>query len=281
MVRLPIALQVFSVRDDLQADFEGTLRKVKEMGYDGVEFAGLYGRSPAEVQALCAEIGLIPISAHVPLDELMADPEGVIDGYCRLGCQQIVIPYLTEEYRPGAEGFATLMDWAKKLGALCKEKGIRLAYHNHDFEFTKVGEEYALDMLYREVPAEYLETQLDTCWVFVGGEDPTKYVEKYAGREYTVHLKDFWVSADAAKGHKAEKLYQLIGVDNCAQVPVEEGQPFCLRPVGYGLQNMPSIVQAAQDAGAQWLIVEQDSPSMGKSPLECAAMSLQYLKQLA
>ena len=280
MVHLPIALQLFSVRDALEADFEGTLRAVKEMGYDGVEFAGLYDKSPAQVQQMCARIGLTPISAHVPLDDMMADPEGVIESYRQLGCQQIVIPYLTDEYRPGAKGFDTLIHWAKKLGALCAQRGIRLAYHNHDFEFAKVGDDYALDVLYREVPADCLETQLDTCWVFVGGEDPTKYVEKYAGREYTVHLKDFWVSPDAVKGHKAEKLYQLIGIDDSKPVPVEDGQPFCLRPLGYGLQNIPSIVQAAQNAGAQWLIVEQDSPSMGKTPLQCAQMSLAYLKQL-
>ena len=280
MVKLPIALQLFSVRDDAEKDFEGTLREVKRMGYDGVEFAGLYGHSAEYVKALCCEIGLEIVSAHVPLGDLMADPEGVIDTYCQLGCRQIVIPYLTEEYRPGAEGFDTLIQWAKKLGAMCKEKDLRLAYHNHDFEFTKLGEDYALDILYREVPADCLETQLDTCWVFVGGEDPTSYVKKYAGREYTVHLKDFWVSSEAAKGHKAEKMYQLIGIENCKQVPAEDGQPFCLRPLGYGLQNMPSIVNAAQDAGAQWLIVEQDAPSMGKGALECAQMSVEYLRGL-
>ena len=280
MVKLPIGLQLYSVRDDMEADFAGTLKKVKEMGYDGVEFAGLYGKTVAEAKKLCEEIGLVPVSAHVPLDELVADPEGVIANYLQLGVSQIVIPYLTEEYRPGAAGFDTLIGWAKKLGALCKAAGLKLAYHNHDFEFTKVGEEYALDILYREVPADCLETQLDTCWAFVGGEDPVKYVKKYAGRQYTVHLKDFWVSADAAKGHKAEKLYQLIGLDAGHQVKEEEGQPFCLRPVGYGLQNIPAIVQAAEESGAKWIIVEQDSPSMGKTPLQCAELSISYLKVL-
>lgn len=280
MVKLPIGLQLYSVRDDLEADFAGTLKKVKEMGYDGVEFAGLYGKSAAQVKKLCDEMGLIPISAHVPLEEMMADPEGVIAAYRQIGVLQIVIPYLTEEYRPGAAGFDTLIQWAKKLGQLCKAAGMKLAYHNHDFEFTKLGEDYALDILYREVPAECLETQLDTCWVFVGGEDPVKYVEKYAGRQYTVHLKDFWVRPDAVKGHKAEKLYQLIGLDAGKQVKEEEGQASCLRPVGYGVQNIPAIVRAVEDSGAQWIIVEQDDPSMNKTPLECAEMSISYLKTL-
>lgn len=280
MVHLPIGLQLFSVRDDLAADFEGTLKKVKEMGYDGVEFAGLFGKNPKEVKKLCDEIGLAPVSAHVPLQEMMADPEGVIATYRQIGVLQIVIPYLTEEYRPGAAGFDMLIRWARKLGQLCKAQGMKLAYHNHDFEFVKLGDEYALDVLYREVPADFLETQLDTCWVFVGGEDPVKYVEKYAGREHTVHLKDFWASPETVKGHKCEKLYQLIGIDDGKQVKAEAGQSFCFRPVGYGVQNVQAIVQAAEDSGAKWIIVEQDNPSMNKPPLECAEMSISYLKTL-
>lgn len=280
MMRLPIGLQLYSVRDDMSADFEGTLQKVKEMGYDGVEFAGLYGKEPAEVKKLCDEIGLIPVSAHVPFTDMIADPEGVIDAYHKIGCRQIVIPYLTEEYRPGAEGFETVIRWAKKLGAMCKDKGMKLAYHNHDFEFTRIGEDYALDILYREVPVDCLETQLDTCWVFVGGEDPVNYVKKYAGRQFTVHLKDFWVRPDFVKGQKCEQLYQLIGLDAGKQVKEEEGQAFCFRPVGYGVQNISTIVRAAEASGAKWMIVEQDEPSMGKNALQCAELSIRYLQAL-
>ena len=75
MKKYPIALQLYSVRDFLQNDFEGTLKKVKAMGYDGVEFAGLYGKSGAEVRALCQEIGLIPISAHVTFTDMINDIE--------------------------------------------------------------------------------------------------------------------------------------------------------------------------------------------------------------
>lgn len=280
MVRLPIALQLFSVRDELEADFTETLKKVKEMGYDGVEFAGLYGNDPEQIRQLCQQIGLEPISAHVPFVEMVADPEGVIDSYRRIGCRQIVIPYLSEEYRPGAKGFPELIHWARVLGSKCRESGMKLAYHNHDFEFARIDGDYALDVLYREVDPQFLQTQLDTCWVFVGGEDPVKYVRKYAGREYTVHLKDFWVRPGFVKGQKCEQLYQLLGIDSGKQAPVEEGQDFCLRPLGYGVQDMAQIVRAAEESGAQWLIVEQDNPSMGKTPLECAELSIDYLKTL-
>ena len=99
----PVALQLFSVRDNLEVDFEGTLRKVKELGFDGVEFAGLYGRDPEAVKSLIEEIGLTPISAHVSIDELLDDTEGVLEAYKKIGCKYAAIPYIVEDRRPGAE----------------------------------------------------------------------------------------------------------------------------------------------------------------------------------
>lgn len=101
MKKLPIALQLYSVRDDMAADFEGTLRKVRELGYDGVEFAGLHGRQPAEVRRLLAENGLAAVSAHVPIDELAADIPGVVGAYKEIGCAYIALPWMDEERRPG------------------------------------------------------------------------------------------------------------------------------------------------------------------------------------
>lgn len=272
-MKFPIALQLYSVRDELEKDFKGTLAAVKAMGYEGVEFAGLYGRSAGEVKALCREAGLTPVSAHVPFVDMMADPDGVMADYAEIGCSYIAIPYLTEEYRPGAARFDEVLSGAKVLGEAARRHGLTLLYHNHDFEFQKVDGEYALDKLYREVPAELLETELDTCWVNVGGEDPAAYLRRYSGRAPVVHLKDFWMS-----GKKPSKLYELIGIDS-EDAPEEEGA-FELRPLGSGVQDFPAIIKAAEDCGSKWLVVEQDSPSMGKTPMECAAASRAYLKTL-
>ena len=84
---MPIALQLFSVRDELAADFRGTLQKVKDLGYEGVEFAGLHGRDPQEIRAMLDDIGLKGMSAHVPLDELLADIDKVVEDYKTLGCR--------------------------------------------------------------------------------------------------------------------------------------------------------------------------------------------------
>lgn len=270
MKKFSIALQLYSVRDNMEADLEGTLRQVKALGYDGVEFAGLFGRTGAEMKKLCADNGLVPISAHVPFTDMMEDPS-LLEVYAEIGCKYVVIPYLTEEYRPGNERFGEVIEGARMLGEKAKSLGMKLGYHNHDFEFVKLDGEYALDILYREVPADLLSTELDTCWVNVGGENPAGYIRKYNGRVEIVHLKDF-------VGAKSENMYALIGIDD-GEKKAPEGA-FEFRPVGSGKQDFPAILAAAEEVGADWVVVEQDNPSMGKTPMECAEMSIGYLKTL-
>ena len=267
---LPLALQLYSVRNELAQDFRGTLEKVKEMGYAGVEFAGLEGNAPEDVKAMCAEIGLTPISAHVPYQDMREDAETVLRAYATVGCKYVVLPYLTPEYRPGTELFPQVIEDLKKIGTVAKSLGLTLLYHNHDFEFLKIDGKYALDILYDEVPADLLQTELDTCWVNVGGEEPAAYVRKYTGRAPVVHLKDF-------AGEKSENMYALIGIKSDES---KKPSTFEFRPVGSGKQNFPEIIKASEEAGALWLVVEQDNPSMGLTPMECAAKSREYLKTI-
>lgn len=268
---LPIAIQLYSVRDEAAADLRGTLEAIKAMGYDGVEFAGLHGHTPADIKAMCESIGLVPMSAHVPYYDMVADPKGVLFDYAEIGCEYVAIPYLTPECRPGTDGFAKVVENAAMLGKASKELGMYLLYHNHDFEFEKIDGKYALEVLYDTVPADLLGTELDTCWVRVGGEEPAAYVRKFSGRAPVVHLKDY-------AGGKSEHMYELIGIES--EEKKHEENPFEFRPVGCGVQDMPAIIGAAEDAGAKWLVVEQDQPSMGLSPLECAKKSIEYLKSL-
>ncbi len=267
---LPIAIQLYSVRDEAAADLRGTLSAIKEMGYEGVEFAGLHGYSAADIKAMCADIGLTPISAHVPSYDMIADPEGVLRTYAEIGCRYVAIPYLTPECRPGTDGFARVVENAAMLGEVAKGLGMTLLYHNHDFEFEKLDGKYALEVLYDTVPATLLQTELDTCWVRVGGEEPSAYVRRFASRAPVVHLKDY-------AGGKSEHMYELIGIESEA---APEENPFEFRPVGSGVQDMPAIIAAAEAAGAEWLVVEQDQPSMGLSPIECAKKSIGYLRSL-
>ena len=269
-MKFPIALQLYSIRDFLNEDFEGTLKKVKALGYDGVEFAGLYGKTAAEVKAMCEKIGLTPISAHIPLVDMMADLD-VLKPYAEIGCEFVVIPYLNPEYRPSGDKFSEVIEAARTIGTKSNELGMKLAYHNHDFEFVKIDGEYALDILYKEVPANILQTELDTCWVNIGGENPADYIRKYAGRCEIVHLKDFI-------GQKSENMYELIGIKSDGK-QADKSQ-FAFRSVGAGVQNFPEILKACEESGTRWVVVEQDQPTEGLTSLECAQKSIDYLKTL-
>ena len=267
---LPVAVQIYSVRDDAARDLRATLGAIKQMGYDGVEFAGLYGYAPAEIKQMCEEIGLVPISAHVPYVDMVADARGVLAQYAEIGCRYVAVPYLMPEHRPDNANFPYVVEFIGIIGKAAKTFGLQLLYHNHDFEFLKIDGKYALDILYDTVPADLLQTELDTCWVNVGGENPAEYVKKYKGRAPVVHLKDFY-------GEKSEDMYELIGIDKKA--PVRPGN-FEFRPVGSGLQDFPPILEAAKYAGAGWVVVEQDKPSMGLNSLECIEKSRKYLESI-
>ncbi len=267
---LPVAVQLYSVRDDAKADLRTTLEKIKKMGYDGVEFAGIFKYSPEEIAQMCKEIGLVPISAHVPYVDMTGAPKAILSKYKTIGCKYVAVPYLTPDYRPGTDAFPEVIENIKNLGKVAKEMGIQLLYHNHEFEFMKLDGKYALDILYDEVEADLLMTELDVCWVNVGGEVPADYIRKYSGRAPVVHLKDF-------VGEKSESMYELIGIKSDAP---KKPSNFELRPVGSGCQDFPAILKAAEEAGAEWVIVEQDNPSMELTPMECIEKSREYLRTL-
>ena len=271
--KIPVALQLYSVRGDMAQDFYGTLKAVKEMGYDGVEFAGLYDNEPAQIKAWCEELGLNPISAHVPLVEMLTDIDKVIADYKTIGCEYIVVPYVTAERHPDGEQWAQTIEEIKAIGQKAKDAGLVLLYHNHDFEFKLTPEgKIGLDALYEAVPAELLQTELDLCWVKYAGQCPVEYVKKYANRAPVVHFKDYF-----AAGEQTEDPYALIGLNEGEK---KESKAFEFRPLGCGVQDVAALLAAAKEADSKWIVVEQDSPSLDKSPMECVKMSIDYLKSL-
>jgi sugar phosphate isomerase/epimerase len=267
-------LQLYNVRDELRADFDGTLQKVAGIGYRHVELAlaMAYGKSAAQTRASLDRAGLSAVSAHVPYQDMIADMDKVIGYHLEVGCKYIVIPFLGEEDRYPGANYGEVKKSIARLGEYCNKKGATLLYHNHEFEFAACNGKYALDDLYDSVPAGLLQTEIDVCWAKVGGVDPAEYILKYSGRAPVVHLKDF----DSSQGGKVKAEYDLIGEARKAQA----AGAFPFRAVGHGVQDIPGIVKAAQKAGAQWLVVEQDLPSPGMTAIECAKQSLDYLKSL-
>lgn len=275
MSKLPVGVQVYGLRDHLEETpecFEKIMTEVKNMGYDGVELAGLYGLEPAYIKEVLDRLGLIPISAHVPLVEMMEDARKVARDYKLIGCSYVVVPYLPEEYRHLTAGYETIIRKMKEIGQVMKENGLELLYHNHDFEFVTLPDgSLGYDDIYRQVPADLLQAEPDTCWIKVAGQSPEKYIEKYTDRCPIVHLKDF------IKEGNPKNMYKLIGIDT----EEEEGDTgiFEYRAVGFGQQIWEPILEASLKANAKWIVVEQDEHYELDS-LECARRSREYLKIL-
>lgn len=270
MEKRPVAYQLYSARDEAQKDLDSVLAALAGMGYDGVEFAGFYGHTADEISALLTKHNLKAISSHVPLALIEADMFGTIAYHQQIGCEYIAVPYLDEQTRPGALGFGKTIATIYRFARLVKEAGMTLLYHNHDFEFVSLSGQYGLDFLYQAIPADLLKTELDVCWVKYAGEDPAAFIRKYAGRCPVVHLKDYV----GVKGD--ESPYALIGIDEGEK---KDTTAFEFRPVGYGCQDVASVLSAGVESGAQWFVVEQDM-SVGRTPLEAAELSIGTLKKL-
>lgn len=269
MPKPKIAYQVYSAREQAEKDLPQVLKTLKQQGYDGVELAGTYGHSGQKLKDMLAQAGLSAPSCHVPLQQMQQDPQGVITLYREIGCRYMAIPYVEEHHRPGQPGFAELFPFIYQFGQRCREAGLQLLYHNHDFEFEQVSGAYGLDFLFAAVPAELLQTELDTCWIKYAGVDPVAYLHQYAGRAPVVHLKDF-------VGYKGDTPpYQLIGMEDSPQA---KEAAFSFKPYGHGVQHVDSLTQAAIDAGAQWLVIEQDE-SPDQPPLTASAMSIDTLRR--
>ncbi len=273
MKTLPVALQVYSVRDFAEKDFKGTMQAVKDMGYQGVELAGLYDLTKEEVKSILDEVGLVCVSAHVPLVEMMADIEAVLDTYTYLGCKYIAIPYIDEDKRPNTPGFEPALKEFDRIGAACRARGVTLLYHNHDFEYVKVANgQFGLDYMYSTISPDHLQTELDLCWVKVAGQSPVEYLKKYAGRAPVVHLKDYFKEGEVGK------MYELIGIDSEEEEVKPEGH-FEFRPIGCGMQYFPPILETCVEIGAEWVVVEQDE-SVARTSMEAIEISRKYLKGL-
>jgi len=250
MTRLSIGLQMYTLRNETAEDFLGTLRKVAEMGYEGVEFAGYGGLEAKALRAELDAMGLKPLGSHVSLVRMLEAADEEIETALTLGSRYLVVPWLAEEKYASEEALAETCKQLESIGRKCAERGIVFGYHNHSFELQKsFGGKLMLDYIFDSVPADQVQVELDSCWVHNAGIDPTSYIAKYKGRIPLVHLKDMTRTGDTVN-------------------TVE---------LGNGEVDLPRIAKAAAEAGTEWLIVEQDHCQ--NPPLESVATSIAWLKR--
>ena len=273
MKQFKVGIQLYSLRDAMEKDMDATLKAVKEMGYDYVEFAGYFGKSAEEVKAILDKYGLEAVSVHQAIGLFEEEGQKAVDYIKTLGVKYCAIPwYNVDEF---ISNWDATMDKFKNVSKLLGDNDIKLMYHNHDFEFNKINGEYILDRLYATLPEGVIMPQLDTCWVHYAGVNPSEYIRKYSGRIEVLHLKDF-----VCEKLGAGPVYALIDEDgNEMDKGNKEDNGFKLVPVGSGIQDWTSILAAAEDAGVEYVIVEQDE-SKDRDPLDAAKMSREYLRTL-
>ena len=274
--KLPVGIQVYGLRDLLEntpENFKNVMQQVKDLGYDGVELAGLYGLTPEYVKEVLDEVGLIPISAHVAFADMMEDLDSVISDYSKIGVKYLVMPYMAEEYRPvNPDGFKQFLPLLNQVGQKIHDAGMTFLYHNHDFEFVKMEDgQWGYDVMFDSIPHDNLMSELDTCWCDVATGDPVGFVRKYTDRLPVVHLKDY------IKKGEVKNMYKLIGIEE--EDSGEETGYFGFRPVGFGQMIWEPVLEAGLEADAKWVIVEQDE-HYELEPMECARRSREYLKIL-
>ncbi len=253
-------------------DFKGTLEKVKEAGYDYVEFAGYFGHSAQEVKDILDKLELICCSVHQGPELFIEKGQEAVDYLKTIGAKYCAIPwYGIENYENG--NFPKTIAMFEKVGKLLKKNGIQLTYHNHDFEFKLLDGEYILEKIYAALPG-LIEGELDTCWAKYAGVDPVSIIRKYKGKMKTLHLKDFTCNKLASG-----PVYALI--DNSGnEIPTsKEDNGFAFRPLGMGMQDFTAILEAASYCDIDYVIVEQDE-SKDMPALDAARISRSYLRSL-
>jgi len=243
-----VGLQLYTVRDLMKADLPGTLAKVAAIGYKEVEFAGYFGRTPAQIRDLLRRDGLTSPSTHLPFDSLDTTWQKQLDDAKAVGHHWVTIAFIPEEKR------RTLDDWKRhaatfnRAAAQAKSAGLRFAYHNHNFELTAIDGTRPLDLLLKETDPSLVDFEMDLYWVVFGGGDPLDFFNRYPKRFPLVHVKD----SSAPPNRKF--------VD-----------------VGQGTIDFRSIFAQSDKAGIKHYFVEHDQPA---DPIATIRNSYNYLHAL-
>ena len=184
---MKISVQCYTLRDEFEKDVESTFAKLREIGFNYVELAGLYGKSAAEIKSILDKNNLKVSGAHTGLDRLENDFDGLVKELETVGTKDVIVPWVSEDrYQDGWGKFAQSLT---PILDKCDRAGLRFSYHNHTFEFKFEGDRPGMDVFYDNADPR-LKAQLDLYWCYRGGQDPAAYIKKLKGRIVSTHLKD-------------------------------------------------------------------------------------------
>ncbi|MDQ3392515.1 MAG: sugar phosphate isomerase/epimerase [Bacteroidota bacterium] len=262
----PIGLQLYSIRDVLEQDINGNLQKLGGMGYKEVEsYPGAkghyYGLSPEEFSKMVKGAGMELISSHVGSGNPNAESvdwrqanlsqgfQAFADQAAKTGQQFLTCSFLSDSYRQNEDDLKKAVDLFDKSGQICKNAGMQFAYHNHDFEFEKIGDVVILDYLIENTDPTLVKFELDMYWVERAGQSIQDYLRKYPNRFSLGHVKD---------------------------MSKEDGSKNAV--IGEGSINYKEVLAVAKENGMKHFFVEQETYTM--SSMDSMKKSIEYLADL-
>jgi len=249
VAKLVVALQLYTVRGDVETDYPGTLKKVAAMGYKAVQGGPNAKHDARSVRRMLDDLGLVSAGNHIGIDMLEKDFNQAVDILKTLGTPFCIVPWMPEDRRKDAAGWIRTAKVMNEIGAKCQAAGLQLRYHNHSFEFNTFDGKYGYDLFFENCDPALVGNEIDTFWVRHGNEDPVAYLKKYAGRLQTIHFKDMGRGPDRP-----------------------------MVPVGTGILEWKKIIAAAKKGGCEFAAVEQDTCDP-LPPMEAARISLENLRK--
>ncbi|QIN83503.1 TIM barrel protein [Rubrobacter tropicus] len=250
MRRDQISLQLYTVREHTARDMPGTLRRLADIGYSAVEPAGFGGLTPRELRRVMDDLGLRASGAHVPIDAWDSDPASVVADMHAIGSSHATVPMAPPERRPDADSVSRLAEDFNRWGELCRAEGLTFSYHNHDFEFARLGGTTMWELLVRETDPDLVHFELDLYWIKYGGSDPEAVLRDVGDRVSLVHLKD--MAPDDTRSDL---------------------------PVGEGTMPWPDLVKTADEVDVEWFVAEQDNPRDAMENVEISLKAMQRLSR--
>jgi len=260
-----VGLQLYTVRDVMGRDFEGTIAKVAAVGYKEVEFAGLYNHSAKDVRAILDKNGLTAPSSHVDYEVVEKHWPETIEAAKIIGQTYVVCPGIPGAQQKQADGYKRVAELFNKAGETSSKSGITFAYHNHTWEFqpvSQLGGKRPFDFLLDSTDPKFCNIEMDIGWLSVAGQDPVSYFNRYPGRFPLVHVKDM------------SKLPKISADTDVSKLPHQEIE---IADVGSGLIDWKKVFASADKAGIQHYFVEHDSP---KDAFASITNSYDYLSKL-
>ncbi len=238
---IPMALQLWSVREETARDFAGTIRKVAAMGYAGIETAGFGNTDAAGAKKALDDAGLKVAGMHAGIEQLRGSLNRCVDEALLLGTRHLICPYWPHEHYHSAAACTRIGEELGAIGATFRAHGLQFAFHNHAFEMKVIEGRRVFDWILDAAAPRDLGCQADVYWVKVGGKDPVEFIREQGRRIRTLHLKD-------------EK------------------------EIGTGPVNFADVFKAVEAIGAvDWYVVEVEQ--YNHAPMESVRLSREQLRQ--